>query len=64
MADFVDGELANKKVISVSCGEHHTVCATEDGSVYSWGRGKLGALGHGTADDLSMPKKIEGLSNI
>ena len=47
----------------MSCGEHHTVCVTDDGSVYSWGRGKLGALGHGSTEDLTMPKRIEVLSN-
>jgi len=32
--------------------------------VYSWGRGKFGALGHGDAAEVAMPKHIEGLKNI
>jgi hypothetical protein len=37
---------------------------TEAGEVYSWGQGKLGALGHGSENDEKLPKKIEGLKDI
>ena len=36
----------------------------EDGRVYSWGNGKMGALGHNNNDCQSQPIKVEGLSNI
>jgi len=61
---FVKGDLAGKKVVSVACGDKHTVCVTEDGCVYSWGFGKMGALGHGTDESLSQPKQVQGLTNI
>jgi E3 ubiquitin-protein ligase HERC2 len=64
MADFVGGYLANVKVRSVACGEHHTVAVTENGEVYSWGRGRFGALGHESQEDLALPKKVEGLTDI
>lgn len=41
-----DAVFKGKKIISVACGDKHTVCVTEDGNVYSWGYGKMGALGH------------------
>lgn len=37
---------------------------TESGDIYSWGHGKLGALGHSDFSDQAEPKKVEGLSNI
>ena len=36
---------------------------TEDGSVYSWGFGKMGALGHNSTDSVTQPRKVEGLAN-
>jgi alpha-tubulin suppressor-like RCC1 family protein len=44
--DFVYGDLTDKPVLGVACGFAHTTCFTEDGDVYSWGNGKMGALGH------------------
>lgn len=61
---FVEGPLTGKKVVSVACGDKHTVCVTEDGSVYSWGYGKQGALGLGATDSASEPTKIDGLADI
>lgn len=37
---------------------------SEDGELYSWGKGKTGALGHGDNEDVTIPKKIEELSGI
>lgn len=58
------GDLDTKKVVYVACGNQHTACVTEDGEVYTWGFGKNGALGHGDWNQVSMPKKVEKLSNI
>ena len=61
---FVEGALTGKKVIQVACGDKHTVCVTEDGSVYSWGSGKRGALGHSeTNDSCGEPTQVQGISN-
>lgn len=35
----------NKKVVQVSCGYNHTAVLTEDGQLYTFGRGKFGQLG-------------------
>ena len=45
---FVKGALTGKLILAANCGDSHTVCVTSDGEVFSWGRGKFGALGHGT----------------
>lgn len=62
--DFVNGALESKKVAQVACGFQHTAVITEDGEVYTWGHGKSGALGHGNWDQVTLPKKVENLSNI
>ncbi len=58
------GALEGKKVVAVDCGDSHTVCVTENGDVFSWGRGKFGALGHGTTDEIEQPKQVECLRDI
>ena len=42
----------------------HTIAVTDDGQVYSWGRGKQGALGHGNMLDQFTPKRIEALQGL
>ena len=42
----------------------HTIAVTDDGQVYSWGRGAEGALGHGNMLDQSTPKRIEALQGL
>lgn len=37
----------SKVVVQVACGSGHTVALTDEGSVYTWGRGDDGRLGHG-----------------
>lgn len=49
-------------VVHVSCGKYHTV-ATAGADVFTFGCGQLGQLGHGSSKSLTLPKKVEGLSN-
>lgn len=55
-------EMSGMGVKSVSCskGEHHghTMALTAEGSVYSWGDGYKGKLGHGSSSSRSSPKLI------
>uniref|UniRef100_A0A3Q3E2P0 X-linked retinitis pigmentosa GTPase regulator n=1 Tax=Labrus bergylta TaxID=56723 RepID=A0A3Q3E2P0_9LABR len=47
------------RVIKVSCGGEHTVALTEE-SVYTFGRGQHGQLGHGTFQfEADLPKTLE-----
>lgn len=39
------------KIATVAAGALHTIAATTEGDVYSWGRGKYGRLGHGDEED-------------
>ena len=44
--------LSGKKVVSVAAGSMHSAAVTDEGAVYTWGRGSYGRLGHGEASGL------------
>ena len=48
----------------VACGGFHTVAATDDGGVWSFGSGLFGALGHGNKEDQASPSRIHHLGKI
>jgi hypothetical protein len=52
-----------KKVQSVSCGNNHSAAVVDD-SVYTWGRGDFGQLGHGDGSGQISPKKVEALEGL
>lgn len=41
-------------VTAVACGAHHTLCLSDEGQIYSWGRGANGRLGQ-FYDRISIP---------
>ncbi len=46
-------------VISVSCGDYHTMCITTNGDLYAWGDNSYGQLGLGkNAHSYNYPRKI------
>lgn len=46
-------------VLQVAAGEAHVVAlAAHPGGVFSWGRGRHGALGHGDFEDVATPKQV------
>jgi alpha-tubulin suppressor-like RCC1 family protein len=48
-------------ITAVSCGTGHTIAVAVDGSVFSWGLGAHGQLGHGNAEHLKSPLLIKSL---
>lgn len=52
------------KIKQVAGGFHHSMLLTEDGKVYSWGRGDYGQLGHGNTENVTEPKSIEVFENL
>lgn len=46
----------------VSCGSAHTLALTNKGTVFSWGAGGGGRLGHGDVRDRYSPSLIESLA--
>jgi len=49
------------KVISAVCGTEHALALCQDGTVWSWGKGRNGRLGHGNEADCSTPTIIKSL---
>ena len=49
-----DGEA----VLMVACGLAHTAAVTEGGSIYTFGLGDYGQLGHGNLQDKLAPRRI------
>ena len=54
----VVGPLLAKRIVGVSMGFTHTAAVADDGSVFTWGNGAFGQLGHGTTDDSLVPRKV------
>ena len=52
------------QVVDIACGSLHSACITEDGALYTWGKGKYGRLGHGNNDDKMVPTKVTKVSEI
>eukprot|EP01124_Arcella_intermedia_P004578 TRINITY_DN12593_c0_g1_i1.p1 TRINITY_DN12593_c0_g1~~TRINITY_DN12593_c0_g1_i1.p1 ORF type:complete len:396 (+),score=54.04 TRINITY_DN12593_c0_g1_i1:118-1188(+) len=55
-------QLDNLGVVGLGAGDAYGLAVTHMGSVYSWGCGFGGGLGHGNESHLFSPKKIEALS--
>ena len=51
-------------VKQVACGQHTSICVSEDGFVYSFGRNKFGQLGLGNLENYHSPQQIESLNNV
>eukprot|EP01012_Entosiphon_sulcatum_P012277 TRINITY_DN17670_c0_g1_i1.p1 TRINITY_DN17670_c0_g1~~TRINITY_DN17670_c0_g1_i1.p1 ORF type:complete len:456 (-),score=38.97 TRINITY_DN17670_c0_g1_i1:11-1378(-) len=47
--------LAKHRVRHVAVGENHVACVADNGSVFTWGKGNHGCLGHGDASDSALP---------
>ena len=41
-----------------ACGHHHTVVVARDGSVWTWGRGDHGQLGHRSQEHEVLPVRV------
>jgi len=54
----VMGPFSSKRVSWVSMGHAHAAVVLDDGSVFTWGSGDCGQLGHGSTEDSLCPKKI------
>ena len=55
--------LASVHVSAVSCGGLHTVAVSDAGSVWTWGNGDSGRLGHGNEQNVLTPKLVDALAN-
>eukprot|EP00743_Colponemidia_sp_Colp-15_P008722 GILK01009499.1.p1 GENE.GILK01009499.1~~GILK01009499.1.p1 ORF type:complete len:421 (-),score=31.77 GILK01009499.1:152-1375(-) len=47
----------------VACGQQHSLALTDSGTLFSWGHGKDGRLGHNNEQDVSIPTIIRGIED-
>ena len=52
------------QVVSLQCGYHHSAAVTNDGKVFTWGRGLFGQLGHGNNEICKVPSQISSLDSV
>ena len=60
----VRGALVNLRVVSISAGGNHSLAITEDGTLWSCGRGNSGQLGHGTQMNEGALRRVEHLRGL
>ena len=54
--------MEGRRVVAVSAGAGHNLALATDGSVWSWGNGADGRLGHGDTQNQQLPKKVEAFA--
>ncbi|XP_005095208.2 RCC1 and BTB domain-containing protein 1 [Aplysia californica] len=54
----VTTNLANRQVVKVACGSHHSMVLTVDGEVYAWGQNNCGQVGTGSTANQPSPRKV------
>eukprot|EP00963_Diacronema_lutheri_P006597 scaffold584_cov338-Pavlova_lutheri.AAC.8 len=52
------------RVSKVSLGSFHVAAITEDATLYTWGEGIFGALGHGDDASRNQPQPVESLKGM
>jgi len=50
--------LKGKSVMQIACGWSHSMCLTDDGKVFCWGKGHDGRLGIAIAHDQLLPAQV------
>lgn len=53
----------NIKVAKIAAGRYHTVALTEEGDIYTWGRGAYGTLGNGKKSPSSVPVLLDDVKS-
>lgn len=56
--------LNGKRIVSIGCGQYHSVVSTIEGEIYSFGRNDSGQLGiSGTDGNVNIPKEVKNLKS-
>ena len=56
---MVGGDLKGVRVVRVAAGAFHSIALAADGRVFTFGRGRYGALGHGDEKNQLTPRVVE-----
>lgn len=59
--------LLTRKIIEISCGDHHSCALASTGELFTWGGGgksyNRGQCGHGNVKDIDQPKRVDYFKN-
>ena len=58
---FADKKI---KIDKIAAGRFHTVALSEEGDIYTWGRGHYGTLGTGESKPSSLPLLVESVKDF
>lgn len=61
---YVVTSLKHRPVVSISCGENHTIVLTAEGNLYSWGDNSQGQLGLSDTTNRLRPEAIKTLRSV
>ena len=56
-------DLAKPQIRAIACGGKHSLILAVDGSLYSFGCGQQGQLGHRSNKNVNRPKLVEDFGN-
>ena len=51
--------LEGQRVVSIAAGSAHSIALTDEGVIYTWGKGDLGRLGHGAGGHEILPREVQ-----
>ncbi len=52
---------SHRIVKQIAAGQSHSICLTAEGSVFTWGAGEHGQLGHGQLKSVTLPTEVVAL---
>ena len=53
--------LHQVSIFKVACGQRHSAALASDGTLFTFGVGRAGQLGHGDLKDQHRPKRVKAL---
>ncbi|KAG8223575.1 hypothetical protein J437_LFUL003039 [Ladona fulva] len=56
--------IPGRKVTEIACGFEHCLMVTDICTVFSWGSGRRGQLGHDMLEDEDSPREVDALSGL
>lgn len=56
--------LKSVKPKNIYAGDAHSACIGNKNTLYTWGKGSYGRLGHGFTEDIYRPEQVEEISNV
>ncbi len=58
IAHLVNSILQFVYIVQIACGAHHSIARSAKETIYSWGSGSFGQLGHGENHHELTPRPV------